>query len=106
MTEKVPLLAGLPAIRVFVLAAVVADALSHRLPLSFSSDRDALAEEGARAHPRPGRTFVLFRQKNEGLTRLWRVPCKLVGVTAGASTPDYVIDEVEARIAELTGERC
>lgn len=34
----------------------------------------------------------------------WFRNAKVVGVTAGASTPDYVIDEVEARIAELTGE--
>jgi (E)-4-hydroxy-3-methyl-but-2-enyl pyrophosphate reductase len=32
----------------------------------------------------------------------WFRGAKVVGVTAGASTPDYVIDEVEARIAELT----
>src|SRR5687768_16650872 len=32
----------------------------------------------------------------------WFRDAKVVGVTAGASTPDYVIDEVEARIAELT----
>jgi (E)-4-hydroxy-3-methyl-but-2-enyl pyrophosphate reductase len=36
----------------------------------------------------------------------WFRNAKVVGVTAGASTPDYVIDEVEARIAELTGEPC
>ncbi len=32
----------------------------------------------------------------------WFRAANVVGVTAGASTPDYVIDEVEARIAELT----
>ena len=32
----------------------------------------------------------------------WFRNAKVVGVTAGASTPDYVIDEVEARIVELT----
>jgi len=32
----------------------------------------------------------------------WFREAKVVGLTAGASTPDYVIDEVEARIAELT----
>ncbi|HEX2121158.1 MAG TPA: 4-hydroxy-3-methylbut-2-enyl diphosphate reductase [Thermoanaerobaculia bacterium] len=32
----------------------------------------------------------------------WFRHAKVVGVTAGASTPDYVIDEVESRIAELT----
>jgi (E)-4-hydroxy-3-methyl-but-2-enyl pyrophosphate reductase len=31
----------------------------------------------------------------------WFRDARVVGVTAGASTPDYVIDEVEARIAEL-----
>ena len=32
----------------------------------------------------------------------WFRHAKVVGLTAGASTPDYVIEEVEARIAELT----
>jgi (E)-4-hydroxy-3-methyl-but-2-enyl pyrophosphate reductase len=32
----------------------------------------------------------------------WFRGAKVVGLTAGASTPDAVIDEVEARIAELT----
>jgi 4-hydroxy-3-methylbut-2-enyl diphosphate reductase len=32
----------------------------------------------------------------------WFRNAQVVGLTAGASTPDYVIDEVEARIAELT----
>jgi 4-hydroxy-3-methylbut-2-enyl diphosphate reductase len=32
----------------------------------------------------------------------WFRDARVVGVTAGASTPDSVIDEVEARIAELT----
>jgi (E)-4-hydroxy-3-methyl-but-2-enyl pyrophosphate reductase len=32
----------------------------------------------------------------------WFRHANVVGLTAGASTPDYVIDEVEARIAELT----
>lgn len=32
----------------------------------------------------------------------WFRHAHVVGLTAGASTPDYVIDEVEARIAELT----
>lgn len=31
----------------------------------------------------------------------WFAGAGVVGVTAGASTPDYVIDEVEARLAEL-----
>jgi 4-hydroxy-3-methylbut-2-enyl diphosphate reductase len=31
----------------------------------------------------------------------WFAGAKVVGVTAGASTPDYVIDEVEERIASL-----
>ena len=33
----------------------------------------------------------------------WLEGVKVVGVTAGASTPDYVIDEVEGRIVELAG---
>jgi (E)-4-hydroxy-3-methyl-but-2-enyl pyrophosphate reductase len=36
----------------------------------------------------------------------WFAEAKVVGVTAGASTPDYVIDEVEARITDLTSIRC
>jgi len=35
------------------------------------------------------------------LDRDWFRDASVVGVTAGASTPDYVIEEVEARIAEL-----
>ena len=31
----------------------------------------------------------------------WFSTARVVGVTAGSSTPDYVIDEVEARISEL-----
>jgi 4-hydroxy-3-methylbut-2-enyl diphosphate reductase len=31
----------------------------------------------------------------------WFRSAKVVGVTAGASTPEYVIDEVEARITDL-----
>jgi 4-hydroxy-3-methylbut-2-enyl diphosphate reductase len=41
-------------------------------------------------------------QGAEDLDPEWFRNAKVVGVTAGASTPDYVIDEVEARIAELT----
>jgi (E)-4-hydroxy-3-methyl-but-2-enyl pyrophosphate reductase len=41
-------------------------------------------------------------QGAEDLDPAWFRQAKVVGVTAGASTPDYVIDEVEARIAELT----
>ena len=33
----------------------------------------------------------------------WLEGVETIGVTAGASTPDYVIDEVEARIIELAG---
>ena len=36
------------------------------------------------------------------LDRAWFAGARVVGLTAGASTPDAVIDEVEARIAELT----
>ncbi|HEX9983163.1 MAG TPA: 4-hydroxy-3-methylbut-2-enyl diphosphate reductase [Thermoanaerobaculia bacterium] len=41
-------------------------------------------------------------QGADDLDPAWFRDAKVVGVTAGASTPDYVIDEVEARIAELT----
>ncbi|HYK03775.1 MAG TPA: 4-hydroxy-3-methylbut-2-enyl diphosphate reductase [Thermoanaerobaculia bacterium] len=41
-------------------------------------------------------------QGADDLDAEWFRNAKVVGVTAGASTPDHVIDEVEARIAELT----
>jgi 4-hydroxy-3-methylbut-2-enyl diphosphate reductase len=41
-------------------------------------------------------------QGAEDLDPEWFRHARVVGLTAGASTPDYVIDEVEARIAELT----
>jgi (E)-4-hydroxy-3-methyl-but-2-enyl pyrophosphate reductase len=40
-------------------------------------------------------------QGPDDLEEGWFRDATVVGVTAGASTPDYVIDEVEARIAEL-----
>lgn len=42
-------------------------------------------------------------QGAEDLERTWFEGARVIGVTAGASTPDYVIEEVEARIAELSG---
>jgi (E)-4-hydroxy-3-methyl-but-2-enyl pyrophosphate reductase len=47
-----------------------------------------------------------FVQGADDLDPDWFRDANVVGVTAGASTPDYVIDEVEARIVELTGETC
>jgi 4-hydroxy-3-methylbut-2-enyl diphosphate reductase len=41
-------------------------------------------------------------QGADDLDPAWFANAKVVGVTAGASTPDYVIDEVETRIAEMT----
>ncbi len=41
-------------------------------------------------------------QGADDLDAEWFRDASVVGLTAGASTPDYVIDEVEARIAELT----
>ncbi|HYO76206.1 MAG TPA: 4-hydroxy-3-methylbut-2-enyl diphosphate reductase [Thermoanaerobaculia bacterium] len=41
-------------------------------------------------------------QGAEDLVPEWFRYARVVGLTAGASTPDYVIDEVEAWIAELT----
>jgi 4-hydroxy-3-methylbut-2-enyl diphosphate reductase len=38
-------------------------------------------------------------QGAEDLDPEWFQRASVVGVTAGASTPDYVIDEVEQRIA-------
>lgn len=40
-------------------------------------------------------------QGADDLHQDWLDGARVVGVTAGASTPDYVIDEVEARIATL-----
>jgi len=40
-------------------------------------------------------------QGADDLDRAWFTGAGVVGVTAGSSTPDYVIDEVEARIAAL-----
>jgi 4-hydroxy-3-methylbut-2-enyl diphosphate reductase len=40
-------------------------------------------------------------QGADDLDRAWFADAGVVGVTAGSSTPDYVIDEVEARIAAL-----
>lgn len=41
-------------------------------------------------------------QGADDLQAEWFTGSRVVGLTAGASTPDYVIDEVESRIAELT----
>lgn len=41
-------------------------------------------------------------QGADDLDAAWFRGADVVGLTAGASTPDYVIDEVEARIAKLT----
>ena len=35
----------------------------------------------------------------------WLAGVSVIGLTAGASTPDYVVDEVEARLAEMFGEK-
>jgi 4-hydroxy-3-methylbut-2-enyl diphosphate reductase len=40
-------------------------------------------------------------QGPEDLDPAWLVGVDCVGITAGASTPDYVIAEVEARLQEL-----
>ncbi|MGE5235353.1 MAG: 4-hydroxy-3-methylbut-2-enyl diphosphate reductase [Acidobacteriota bacterium] len=42
-------------------------------------------------------------QGPEDLDPAWFLGLSCVGVTAGASTPDYVIEEVESRVATLTG---
>jgi (E)-4-hydroxy-3-methyl-but-2-enyl pyrophosphate reductase len=41
-------------------------------------------------------------QGPEALDPAWFDSVRVAGLTAGASTPDYVIDEVEARIVQLT----
>jgi (E)-4-hydroxy-3-methyl-but-2-enyl pyrophosphate reductase len=43
-------------------------------------------------------------QGAEDLHPEWFRHANVVGITAGASTPDYVIEEVEARISELAAE--
>jgi 4-hydroxy-3-methylbut-2-enyl diphosphate reductase IspH len=40
-------------------------------------------------------------QGADDLDPLWFEGAGIVGVTAGSSTPDYVIDEVEQRIGAL-----
>lgn len=46
-----------------------------------------------------------FVQGPDDLDAEWFRGAKVIGVTAGASTPEYVIEEVEARIAELARQR-
>jgi 4-hydroxy-3-methylbut-2-enyl diphosphate reductase len=41
-------------------------------------------------------------QGADDLQREWFEGVRTVGLTAGASTPDYVVDEVEQRVTELT----
>ena len=43
-----------------------------------------------------------FIQSAEQLKEEWFIGKEMIGVTAGASTPDYLIDEVEERIREIT----
>ena len=43
-----------------------------------------------------------FIQSSEQLQKEWFIGKEKIGVTAGASTPDYLIDEVVERIKELT----
>jgi (E)-4-hydroxy-3-methyl-but-2-enyl pyrophosphate reductase len=42
-------------------------------------------------------------QGAEDIQNEWLAGVSVVGLTAGASTPDYVIDEVEERLAALAG---
>ena len=42
-----------------------------------------------------------FIQSEEQLQKEWFIGKEKIGVTAGASTPDYLIDEVVERIKEL-----
>lgn len=44
-------------------------------------------------------------QGAEDIDPAWLSGVRGVGLSAGASTPDYVMDEVETRLAELGGER-
>ncbi|OAI40528.1 hypothetical protein AYO38_05855 [bacterium SCGC AG-212-C10] len=57
--------------------------------------REVCEEQGTRA---------LQIEGAEELQREWFTGANRIGLTAGASTPDYSIDEVEARIRELTSE--
>ena len=43
-----------------------------------------------------------FIQSSEQLEKRWFDGKEIIGVTAGASTPDYLIDEVVERIKEIT----
>jgi 4-hydroxy-3-methylbut-2-en-1-yl diphosphate reductase len=42
----------------------------------------------------------------EDLDPAWFTDVETVGITAGASTPDYMIDEVESAVRELAAARC
>ena len=46
-----------------------------------------------------------FIQSNEQLQKEWLEGKEKIGVTAGASTPDYLIDEVVERIKKLTSDK-
>jgi len=54
--------------------------------------KEACEEQGARSYHIEG---------PEEMSRSWFAGAQRIGLTAGASTPDYSIDEVEARIREL-----
>ena len=46
-----------------------------------------------------------FIQSAEQLKKEWFIGKERIGVTAGASTPDYLIDEVVEKVKELTSDR-
>jgi 4-hydroxy-3-methylbut-2-en-1-yl diphosphate reductase len=48
---------------------------------------------------------VFHVQTADGLRAEWLEGARTVGITAGTSTPDEVINRVEARLRELTGSR-
>jgi len=50
---------------------------------------------------RETKTSYLIQDASD-IDPVWLTKAKIVGLTAGASTPDYVIDEVEAKIREIS----
>jgi 4-hydroxy-3-methylbut-2-enyl diphosphate reductase len=54
--------------------------------------KEACEEQGARAY---------HIEDAEELEAAWFAGARRIGLTAGASTPDYSVDQVEARIRQL-----
>jgi 4-hydroxy-3-methylbut-2-enyl diphosphate reductase len=102
-----------------------AQSASRADTICYATKENQDAAKALAADPAIGLILVIGGKKSANTHHLWEIcervkPSKLiqgaadldaawfaglsaVGITAGASTPDYVIDEVEARIRELTG---